>query len=807
MSEWVLATTESGHTRHFSAEALPVRIGGEAGNDLCLAGVEGSVLIGMLDGVFFVQPGRGTGNVRVDGEPLRGSRRVGDGMVVALDTARLTCRLSGQRLTVEIDAQVTAGDTAPPDLEELARSSVAEVEIAPVAFRPLSQGDSDAPKRQVSKTQIAVGATFAVLAVLAWFTFTAKSVEFVFEPGVDEMSLPSTLFQLRLGDRWLLRSGEHRLTASLAGYYPLDTTIDVGALPDQTIKLSLTKLPGLISFDTEPSVQAEVKLDGQLLGTTPLTDVEIVPGTHRIEFSAERYLSEVRELEVEGGHVEQAVVASLTPSWAPVRVTSTPAGARVSVDGKELGTTPVELELTAGERKLSVGLPGYNTWSDRLLVVADVPQTLPTIELQPADAQLAVASSPSDASVSVDGEYRGRSPLSLKLRPDRRHTVSVAKPGYETATRELALAADSRRELSIELVPMIGEVDVQSVPEGAEIWIDERLVGTTPTRLNLMAVSHDVEVRLDGFTTESDTITPRPGYPQALMFELTELDASEGTGYPRRIETSLGQELVLVPAGRFTMGSSRRDAARRSNEPLREVELSRAFYIGTREVTNAEFRAFRPDHDSGEFGNLSLNGDDQPVVQVEWEDAAAFMNWLSVRDGLQPVYVEAVEGLQAFRPLRNGYRLPTEAEWSWVARAAGQEESLIHAWGDDVRPPTDRFSNLADLSAREILPTTLVTYNDGFPVTAPVGSFAPNASGVFDMGGNVSEWVQDYYDIGMLPTGEIEVDPLGPESGRFHVVRGPSWRSATETDLRLAYRVNGNDRREDVGFRIARNLE
>lgn len=807
MSDWVLATEESGYTRHFDASALPVRIGGGQGDDLRLAGIEGSVLIGMLDGIFFVQPGRQTRNIRVDGEPLQGSRRLDSGMVIALDSARLTCRLTGQRLTVQIEAQVTAGDTAPPDLDALARTEAAEVAIAPVAFRPASASAAGTVHKRINVASVVVGVTFFALAVLAWFTFTAKSVEFTFEPAVDEMDLPSTIFQFRLGDRYLLRPGSHRLTASLAGYYPLDETVQIGLLPDQKIELTLIKLPGLVTFATDPEVVAEVRMNGELLGSTPLEDVEIVPGTHQIEFVAERYLSEVHELSVEGGHVEQTLVASLTPSWAPVLVTSVPEGAEVRVDDRSLGRTPIELELTAGERKLEVALPGYNAWSDRIMVVADMPQNLGSIVLSPADARVSVVSTPGDASVSVDGEYAGRTPVSLRLSPGRPHAISVAKPGYETASRELSFAADSNQRLDLELAAIFGEVDVQSSPEGAEIWVDDRLVGTTPTRLKLMAVSHDIEVRSDGFATERRSTTPRPGYPQALAFELTALDEDTGSGYPRMIETSLDQRLVLVPAGSFTMGSSRRQQGRRSNEVLRTIELSRAFYLGEHEVTNAEFRQFKPEHDSGEFGGESLDGDDQPVVRVTWDEAAQFMNWLSIQDGLQPVYVETASGFAPQRPLRSGYRLPTEAEWAWAARAAGREDVLVFPWGDDARPSEDRVANIADLAAAQVLPTTLVTYNDGFPVTAPPGSFPANAVGIYDLGGNVAEWTQDFYQIIVDTTAEIEVDPLGPETGRFHVVRGPSWRSATLTDLRLAYRVNSADVREDIGFRIARNLE
>jgi formylglycine-generating enzyme required for sulfatase activity len=151
--------------------------------------------------------------------------------------------------------------------------------------------------------------------------------------------------------------------------------------------------------------------------------------------------------------------------------------------------------------------------------------------------------------------------------------------------------------------------------------------------------------------------------------------------------------------------------------------------------------------------------------------------------------------------------LPTEAEWAWAARFAGQAEGgLVFPWGNEL-PPPDRSGNYADLAAADILPITLVTYNDGFPVAAPPGRFAANPVGIFDLGGNVAEWVQDFYTIEVEAPREPVVDPLGPESGQLHVIRGASWRSATVTELRLAYRSYSDMGREDVGFRIARNLE
>jgi formylglycine-generating enzyme required for sulfatase activity len=313
-------------------------------------------------------------------------------------------------------------------------------------------------------------------------------------------------------------------------------------------------------------------------------------------------------------------------------------------------------------------------------------------------------------------------------------------------------------------------------------------------------------VRKEGFAAQRSELTPRPGFPQRLAVTLTQLDASSGGGFAPFLRTSERQELKLVPAGQFTMGSSRREVGRRSNEPLRPVRITRAFYLGAREVTNAEFRAFKADHDSGEFEGESLNGDDQPVVNVSWDEVAEYLNWLSVKDGLQPVYENGGGGWAPVRPLRNGYRLPTDAEWEWAARFAGQTAALLYPWGDAM-PPPDRSGNFADVTASRKLPTVLVTYDDGYTVSAPVGSYGANAYGIFDLGGNVAEWVQDFYSLDVLESTERVDDPLGPEGGQLHVVRGASWRSATVTDLRVAARGSGSDGREDLGFRIARNLQ
>ena len=109
-----------------------------------------------------------------------------------------------------------------------------------------------------------------------------------------------------------------------------------------------------------------------------------------------------------------------------------------------------------------------------------------------------------------------------------------------------------------------------------------------------------------------------------------------------------------------------------------------------------------------------------------------------------------------------------------------------------------------DQSSASLLGDVIAGYDDGFPVSSPRKRFTPNRHGLFDMSGNAAEWVNDYYEA--VPATRVS-DPLGPELGEFHVIRGASWRHGGITELRLAFRDYGKEARADVGFRLARYLE
>ncbi len=110
--------------------------------------------------------------------------------------------------------------------------------------------------------------------------------------------------------------------------------------------------------------------------------------------------------------------------------------------------------------------------------------------------------------------------------------------------------------------------------------------------------------------------------------------------------------------------------------------LKRAFYLGAKEVSNGEFRKFLGNHHASNLQNATLDDDSQPVVDVDWQTAALYCNWLSRRDGLPPFYQIKYGEVLGVNPAATGYRLPTEAEWEWAARIAPSGAVLRYAWGE-----------------------------------------------------------------------------------------------------------------------------
>lgn len=244
------------------------------------------------------------------------------------------------------------------------------------------------------------------------------------------------------------------------------------------------------------------------------------------------------------------------------------------------------------------------------------------------------------------------------------------------------------------------------------------------------------------------------------------------------LTNSVGMAFVLIPAGSFQMGSDSAEREALPNEqPRHAVTLSRPFYLAGFEVTQAQWEAVmgsspfnlaRSNPYDGLPGMAArLRKPDHPAT-VSWNDAQAFILRLNEKEG------------------HARYRLPTEAEWEYAARAG---TTTAYSFGDDVR----------QLGRHAWFGEDFAT-----GATHPVGQKLPNPWGLHDVHGNVWEWVQDRY-ADRYPSAALVVDPTGPSSGPQRVVRGGSWHE-TSTSWRSAARkpYDPDYRGISIGFRLVR---
>ncbi len=793
--------------RRIDIQRLPLRVGTGSECELRLPGPGGGpvALLDLLDDVPFVQPVGGAGAVKINGAALTTSRRLGTGDTLEFFGSRIEIGAQDGALRLTIQLEDSAYVTKPPELPDAA--ALGDEAIAPTAFRRASETAARSIESRKYHWQTIVGGMLVVLVIASYLLFSARSVQFTIQPSApDDFDISGGWFRIPLGDRFLMRARYYTVRVRKNGYYDLSQSLTVGDAQSQSFELVLRKLPGHLTVMTSPPVDAIVTIDEGIVGPAPYGPVELQPGMHSVSVSADRFLPFADVFEIPGLGRQEEVQVQLVPRWANVELSTVPSGATIYRGEEKLGQTPMRLELLEGLHDISMILDGFKAWDGTIIAEPNVDQTIPTIQLEPANARLLVNTIPRGANVTVNGRYRGQSPVNLSLSPDINYEIGMSKAGYGVAARKIRLGAAASEEITVDLTARTGRVTVRSYPSDATVYVDGRARGTGTVTLNLSSAPHRIEVRRQGYESYSRSITPRPGYPQTVQIRLRSEEEIRHASIALTITSSEEQILRRVEPGSLVMGASRSEQGRRANEVLLPVTLTKPFFIGAKEVSNREFARFRKSHDSGADIHASLAGDQNPAANMTWSDAVGYCNWLSAQEGLAPAYEKKFDQWIPIYPVPNGYRLPSEAEWAWAIRYQGSGKASRFTWGDKL-PPRGEAGNYADKSAAGLVPSILPSYDDGYASTAPVGTFAANALGIYDGGGNVAEWVNDLYTVPTPGQTKAVVDPVGPERGTHHVIRGSSWRHAGVTELRLSYRDFGTNPRTDVGFRLARNVE
>ncbi|NNJ93532.1 MAG: SUMF1/EgtB/PvdO family nonheme iron enzyme [Halobacteria archaeon] len=789
--------------RRLGERDMPVSVGGAEQDGIVLPGLPDNAVvahIGLTEGHAFIQPAQTDTPLFHNHEHLAVSKWLKSGDTVEVGESVIHWNVQGDQVNISVHERASEPALVPP------------VTPPPPNMRTLPDvAPARAPASGHRTLRRVVLGVFVLLLLAVVFVLLATPVAVHITPEPERLSLEGFPPAVSIGGRRLALPGRYTVTAQRAGYHPLQATIVVPAGGFQLFELQLEELPGRVSIELQPDVPFRLFIDDAEVATDANRLAEIPGGDHRLRIETARYLPVEEMLAVAGKGQAQRVTHVLQPAWARARIDSQPPGATVEIDGTALGVTPLETELLQGERQLVLKLEKHQDLPVPLQVLAGVDLAPDTYQLQPADGRLTLSSEPTAASVSVDGIFQGTTPVTLALTAGVEHTLRLTKPGYQRHDRQLQLAAEEEQSLDVQLRPQYGIVFVTARPADAALRVDGRDAGKATQRLQLTTRSHTLEFSKPGYATETVTVTPRTGTSQNVDITLATAEQArrkkQAAVTPAVITSPAGQQLRLVRAqGSFRMGASRREAGRRANESARLVALSRPFYLASREVSNAGYRQFSAQHSSGSAEGVSLNTDSQPVVNVSWDDAARYCNWLSSRAGLPPAYTEINGRLQAAQPLSTGYRLPSEAEWAFVARKHTRQTAQRYPWSGGF-PPAALVGNFADASIADTLANTVPDYNDGHRVSAPVGSFAARPAGFYDLGGNVAEWMHDYYAVYPGEADRQVTDPLGPASGEHHVVRDSSWRQGTITELRLSYRDYSRAARPDLGFRIARYAE
>ena len=452
------------------------------------------------------------------------------------------------------------------------------------------------------------------------------------------------------------------------------------------------------------------------------------------------------------------------------------------------------------------------------------------IVIDARDSGIKVEVSGHDALITVPGKQ------SIKVEPGGQE-IKVSYDGLETVTRNLSVKRGESKILTVAIVDskLIAQLENEVFkprPDDAKIKA-RRKDGRGPGEHeppHLANSGHQPPSRLavapTGKEAASKAITAltRAAVPLVAPFNQETAQKARqqwaaSLEQPVEIANSIGMKLALIPPGEFLMGSTpdqvrpflpgvpaqRRKKFGNDQYPQHRVGISRPFRIGTYEVTRGQFAAFvqatgyKTEGERDGQGGVGIDpktgkikrdkaftwrnpgfpqGDSHPVVCVSWNDAVAFCEWLSQKEG-------------------KTYRLPTEAEWEYACRAG---TTTVFSNGDDPRKLVE-VANILDEAYTEMPPRPQPDLNDGYAGTAPVGSFHPNAFGLYDMHGNAWEWCQDRYDEGYYGHSP-DTDPTGPPEGD-RVTRG----GAIDCPPRYCFsanrdRVKASERVGNLGFRV-----
>ena len=540
---------------------------------------------------------------------------------------------------------------------------------------------------------------------------------------------------------------------------------------------------------TSTPAGADVLLDGNRVGKTPHRHDDTRPGEVVVRVEHRYHEAVAKRIHLARDDVREVHV-DLPAASGTLEIVSNPRGAAIAIDDEPLDdTAPVLLApYPAGAYTVSASINGWHTQTRAVEVlpnarseVAFELERLPVgevfLDLTPRDAKVTI--------VGSDESYR----RGIALRRGT-YEFRVERDGYASESFRLPVVR-GRNQRTVRLARLSARLTVASTPSDATVQVSYRagqswrdVPYTGP--LTLPAGEVTIEARAVGYRNYVRRLT-LAGKPHVHTIHMQAFDVEPGRRFHDVLASgSDGPELVVIPAGTFRMGSAEGSSDER---PVHDVAITQPFAIGVYEVTHAEYDRHRgrtPALKKPVRGEPALPVPpetiaDHPVTGVTRSEAEAYALWLSAETGYR-------------------YRLPSEAEWEYAARAGSRTR---YPFGDDPRDLC-RHANVADqtLAARYRKYSTAAC-DDGVLGVGPVGRLEANAFGVHDMLGNAEEWVADCWRRN-YSSADGTPRPYDANCSSY-AVRGGAWDSSPE-EATVSFRSFSSGANPARGFRIVREL-
>ncbi len=489
------------------------------------------------------------------------------------------------------------------------------------------------------------------------------------------------------------------------------------------------------------------------------------------------------------GKADQVAVAAAGTGGLIVR--TTPPGATVTLGGMAAKIAPATFEsMPAVSHKVRVSLPGYKPVEQDVTVPKDRFGDI-AFDLQPISGKVDIMTGSKDSTYELIGDTgvvgQGSSPATIANLPPGDYKIRISKPGWQTHEETLTVLPDQSAPVRFEFAT--GEISVTSEPPSATILLDGQPAGQTPAVLkDIQPGTHEITLSLEGHFTENDPVSVEPRKQNSLAYKLDPTaPPAKGTAW----RNSLGMRFVPVGDTLCCIWETRvRDFAAFVKSTGYNADESMLSITATAPLAKG-FTWAKQQYPQTVF---------HPVAGVNWWDAQKFCAWLTKKEQSEGLLPSSVE-----------YRMPTDAEWS---QAAG---TSTYPWGNDW-PPTKNAANIAGTeTSTQLVASPLQSHQDTTPCTAPVGSGAPNALGIYDLGGNVWEYCMDTFRREMNPEDIYRKFPnLDKAVARMiadrtlaAVVRGGSWETGQPEFLNTTYRAPGSiaGRVDTRGFRCVLSFE